>query len=547
MGADIFFAKKMATESMPMMFNLGNDSDAEEHATTRFIPLLRSIPDVRRKFTSSPHDVTKKLIRLIDDSFIVIQGVENPKNFDGKGICYLVNDDCHKAKKGNLGKAKSRTGDFRRKCKIMNIAQGGVAGDDMDIEYRRGTQEAFGFRCPKCDRLQAFEWRTSEGEFCIKWDKNETTFPGGRWNYDEMAKTIRYECSNPDCDQIFRDTEGDRRIQTYDCGEFLPPANPFAPRDTVSITWNQLCVPWVPWKEIVIDWIEAMEAYEIGDSTKLMNFIQRRLAQNWEDGEMRFKMDDDAPQSDYELGDAWPDEKERFLSGDVQQKGGRHIICVVRAFAEDGRSRALWAGRLESFEEVKAKQEEFQILGKRVGLDCAHDSSEVEAACAKYGWIAMLGNDGISWPWEDEKTGGKIQKPFDSGKKVWTGLGTREQAKHRFCWRFLWSRPVFSDILQRRLSGKSIYYGVPGDIAASSSYRDPNHPDEEKFTSYWPQMRSWQKINKRNKETGVEKPLWTRIGKRHDHYRSAELMALVMAGIAGCLGGESHSRTESQS
>ncbi len=539
LGADLYCAKCSAAGEGPIMFNIGNDDDAKDHSKTRLLPLLEGIKEVASKFTGERRDKSDSLIRFIDGNFIIIQGLVNPNNFDSKGIRILINDEGHKAKPGNLSKAKSRTDDFRHNCKVLNISQGGIVNDDMDVAFRRGTMERFGWRCPECDTLQSFSWRDAKGEHRLRWDRNEVTCPGGKWDFDKMAQTLRWKCENPDCSFVVRDTPTERRRQTYELQEFLPPENPLAPRDTVSVWWPQFCVPWIPWKEVAIDWIESMAAYEMGDTTKLKNFIQRRCAESWEEGEFRLVSDTEEPPSDYATGDPWSDEQCRVMACDAQIKGGLHFVCEIRAFAADGRSRLLWAGRLESYAEIAEKREEYQLQASPVGIDSRHDIAEVENMCAQYGWLSLLGDDGTEYPHRDKNNArGMVMKRWSSPRKIMTGLGARDQASRRFCLRVMWSRPVFSDILQRRMSGKSLYYGVPGDVTACSSYDDPNHPGEGRLTSYWPQMRSWQKIKKRHKETGVEKSLWVRIGSRHDHYRSAALMCLVLAGVCGCLGGE---------
>jgi hypothetical protein len=531
---DLFLAWKAATDPGPTMFNIGTDADAKEHGKLRFVPLLKSIPAVKAKFSDNRHDLTESLVKFMDGTYILIQGLTNPNNFDAKGIRWEVNDEGHKAPPGNIDKAKSRTADFRHNCKVINISQGGTVNDDMDVAYRRGTMEVFGWKCPECQTLQPYEWRDRREQFRIKWDKNETTCPGGRWDFDEMAKTIRYECANPDCNFVVRDNPEERRRQTYEYSQFLPPANPLAPRDNVSCTWNQLCVPWIPWREIVIDWIEAMSALESGDMTKLKNFIQRRLAQSYEESEARPQQNEEHT-SDYISTDPWPDEHRRYMTADVQEKGGRYFLAAIRAFAIDGRSRLLWAGRLETYEEIRQKQLDFAIEGMRVGLDSAHETSEVQGMCARYGWISLLGQDEGSWAHSDPNGNSPLQKPYSVPKKVWVGLGTKDQAQRRFVWHFLWSNPTFKDICHRRSIGKGLYYGVPADIEELSTYTNPNNG---KATSYWPQMRANQKIRKKDKTTGREQVIWTRIGERPDHYLDCERMLLVMAAIEGCLGGE---------
>jgi hypothetical protein len=168
----------------------------------------------------------------------------------------------------------------------------------------------------------------------------------------------------------------------------------------------------------------------------------------------------------------------------------------------------------------------------RVGCDAAHETEEVEAMCARYGWISLMGADVLSWRHPDPDNAGEfISRPYSTHKKIVLGLGTRAQGRAGFCYRFFWSNPFFKDLFHRRLHGRGLPFGIPDDIEEAASYLDG-----KKKVGFWDHMRANQKIRKRNKTTGQEEVIWTRIGSRPDHYLDMIRMLCVMAAIGGCLG-----------
>jgi hypothetical protein len=109
------------------------------------------------------------------------------------------------------------------------------------------------FECPACQHLQLLKFEQ------LKWDSNDTTKPEGKWRFDALAETVRYECVA--CGHQIKDTPVDRRwIENR--GRFVP-QNPNAPKSKVSYTWNALLPHWIEWRSIVEEFVAAVDAMRI--------------------------------------------------------------------------------------------------------------------------------------------------------------------------------------------------------------------------------------------------------------------------------------------
>jgi hypothetical protein len=97
----------------------------------------------------------------------------------------------------------------------------------------------------------------------------------------------------------------------------------------------------------------------------LQDFVNRVLAEPWMEHESE-KMEIVA--GDYKMGEVRVNEK-LIMACDIQEAGGFHAWCVVRAWDLEGRSRLVWAGRLETWGDIQAKAEEFGVESKCVFCD----------------------------------------------------------------------------------------------------------------------------------------------------------------------------------
>lgn len=497
--SELFVAWIVDNYPSPTMWNFQTDEDAQEAAETRINPLFDQCPPIKRRLPLERHKRTKRKILWNNKTWLLMQGA-GIKNLQGKSVRILVNDEVWMWTPGHHSQSYKRTTAFSETCKILNISQGGLESDEMDTAYKAGSQEDWGFRCPDCKTLQPYVW----GQ--MKYDDNEITHPS-TWNFPELAKTIRYECAS--CKRPFKDNHTERR-QLNDSGEYVV-KNPGAPIEKRSFRWNAMASSAIRWSLLVEEWIHANHMLKNGSTLAMQEFIQKRLAEAWED---RGENEAVEIQSDYSLGDVWDKEKTRFLTIDVQKD---HFWAVCRGWAIDGESRLVWEGKLLTFEEIHEKQREYAVTPKRVVIDSGFRATDVYEQCIKYGWTAFKGEDRDYFPHKlpNGKTVRRIYSPPQRGDP---GIGTFEQGK-RNCPLILWSNPTTKDFLQRLKTGRGPKWGLPKNISAEYLY----------------QIDSEAKRLRHNKITGREIWEWVRIGKRPNHQWDNECQQVVASVIDGLL------------
>ena len=241
--------------------------------------------------------------------------------------------------------------------------------------------------------------------------------------------------------------------------------------------------------------------------------MNRVLAEPWMEHE---KENLEIKVGDYRMGEVRMGEK-LVMACDIQEAGGFHAWSIVRAWDSEGKSRLVWAGRLETWGDIQAKAEEFGVESKSVFCDSGDQTRDVYLHCCKNGWIALVGSDKTSF---SEIIGQqKIQRPFSriangdpfSGKAT----GSRAGWKWKLCPVWRWSNPAFKDILSNLLK-------IEGFIAQDTPLVWHEHIGAE------------AKIKVKNPMTGRERFVWKQIGK-NNHLLDAECMGLVGAALHGRL------------
>ena len=228
----------------------------------------------------------------------------------------------------------------------------------------------------------------------------------------------------------------------------------------------------------------------------------------------------------YMSRESWEREALRFLTADFQEgRAGdtEHLRYVCRAWAEDGASRLICEGRVETFDELEALAGELAIVNTRhVAIDGGHELMRVSRECAKRGWTVLVGDDKESFPHYAKKRGRKTKpliKAYSPRKRVDPGRGTRA-AGRLIAYVFYWSNPSVKDVLWRLRHGRGVMWQVPEDV--SKRYQE--------------EIDSEVKRRVLDKKTGQWRFWWVNVGKdQANHAWDCECEQVVCAMIAGIL------------
>ena len=423
-----------------------------------------------------------------------------------KPIRWLFCDEVRNYPPGRLEMVLKRTRSFWNSRRFL-ISTPGTKGDAMDTAFRAGDQRHWHFECPHCHHLQRLKFEQ------LKWDTNETTKPGGKWRFDALAGTIRYECSG--CGFGIKDTPVERRwIENH--GKFVP-LNTNAPRSRVSYTWNALLPHWVEWRSVVEEFLCAMAAMRAdGDIEAMFTFVTETLGEAWDTDRWLVTRDDYIfeRKADYNFGDVWPVEKVRFLAADRQAKGGEHYFWVCRAFGPGGASRLISYGRCNSVMELEEIREKLNVSKANCMIDSGFKATEVYRFCQATGWKAMKGDDADWFLYQDPKTEKTVRRPW---RKVLVdpSIGAKASTAKRHLTLYQWSNPTVKDHLALFTHGVVGQWTVP-----ATTGRD-----------YFDQLTAEVREN-REDSRGRVKTLW--VQKRRDnHFLDCELMIDVAAIITG--------------
>jgi hypothetical protein len=349
----------------------------------------------------------------------------------------------------------------------------GDEGDCVDQAFQDGDQRRYFVPCPVCGAKQELDWKR------MKWDSNEITQPGKQYDWDALARTIRYECVA--CNGPIMDDPLIRR-RMVESGEWRP-MNPRV-RDKHSYTWSALIIWWMPWRSLVQEFLTATGWAKMGVIEPLRTFVCETLAESW-------KQDHDAtiiePVKEIRVENAeWKEEKLRVLTVDVQADCFK---CLIRAWSEN-------ASRLSSYQTVftwddvrklqldskignRAKDPKGHwlnsgawILNDSMVFVDAGDGSrtfDVYNESARFGWTALKGEDRPSYAHTLKVSNRIVQRPYSAIKFADPARGRamilRGYKMRQARW-FSWSNPWIKGLTDSLRKGKITGYtwSVPDGI-----------------------------------------------------------------------------------
>lgn len=473
----------LAKRTSPTQWNMDCEPNATAQASERFYPMINCVGTKPTKET--PEDILK--LWPIDSSYAKKQDIlwntgvvlhiqhASEGNLQSNSFRFQFNDEIYRWRPGLLGEAHRRvTGAYALNGQIWD---GSIPGLEKDVCQAYGqwiisSQAEWSFSCRKCDTMQPFRWMQ------VKWDTNEKTRPGGKIDEAELSKTVRYQCANPQCNEIYQDTERER-ISMNARAKYV---HRYPYNRIKGYRFNVLAVNWagVTWAKQVVQFIEARQhAKRFGDTLKLQQFFQRSLAEWPAEEDLRIQNRAQKTHEVYSIVTTnwktarWEDEKYRFLGADVQET---YLRYVIRAFKPTGDSRLIAEGKAHTYEELALIADGYDVIRDdkkrsklpRTIIDCSYKSREVYLACIKFGFLAFRGED------KDEGFTHRIDRPNQESlivKRPYSkpiildpmGDGSKTG---KFCTVIGWSNLQIKDQLDKLVKGQSeVKFDVPQELS----------------------------------------------------------------------------------
>lgn len=491
----------IAEDPGPTLLVGQTDDDLRDWAETRMDYVIRNTPDVAALLPEDRHK-RKKMQILFPHMALFLTGA-NLSGLQSKSMRRVFCDEAWQYRGGMLNEARGRLHD-RWNRQFFMLSQAGVMDDDLDKAWKQTDQREFSFPCPVCGTVQPWKWGN------VVFTENTETE-----SLDSMlarAKAAHLKCDNEECSWTCGDNPVHRRA-IAEAGFYVPHAVGLPGH--VGFHYNVLCNWRKPLWEIVLLWLEAKEQMRQGILDPLRQFIQKRLAEPWEDRheDVRTELGGDGyTLKEFEQGEQIDGEVARFFTIDKQID---HLWGVIRAWRDDGSSRKLWFGRMETFDDADAIRARYRVDAQKTLVDCGYMTDTVYAEAASRAWNCLKGS-GMSEFARRTKTG-TIRSPFTNFMTVPGGGGRYAKVAH-------WSSDRIKDVLYMHRTGQAAKWEIPDDSTSG----------------YLSQLDAEIKKDILNKKTGQNERRWVKQ-KRHNHAWDCEAMQIVAAMMMRLVGREAKS------
>ncbi len=511
----------IAEDPGPTLWLTFSEKEAKKLMKTRLREQLQKCEKVAEKIPKSKSGNTQLEI-YFPGAPLVIAGAEQKSALQSTPYRYLFLDEVRSYPKGALEMVSKRVRSYPHNYKKVIISTPDLENDALDMSYMLGDQNHPFCKCRNsdCQHEMLIDWMEPDDAGGLKWDTNTITRPDGAYDYTELEKTIRFKCEK--CGSEYFDVPADRKYISRNA--YWKPQNEKAAKDVRSYWWCALLPWWTSWSMQVREFLEAKKAMKLGDLAKLKDHWNETRGKSWSD-RIFYNSDQKLLKPrmfPYIVTDPFPEERRRFLSVDVQSKGGFHLWALGRAWAAGARSRWLFFRKVWSWEEMIQLQQEFSISDDNVIIDSAHKTAEVYQQVLRSGvrWKAFRGDDKRDFINDGQRM--IFQKSM-----VDPAIGTENQGRVPLIPLYLWSKPSAINRLGMFMSGQMGDWQLP-----------KFQPGIEQGTSieYQLQVTAWDE--RQRIESRTNSMITERYNRRpdNDHASDCEQMQVVAATITGLLG-----------
>lgn len=476
----------IAQDPGPTLLVGQTDDDLKDWAETRMDFAIRNTPDTAKLLPEDRHK--KRKMQILFPHMSLFMTGANLSGLQSKSMRRVFCDEAWQYKPGMLNEARGRLHD-RWNRQFFILSQAGTKEDELDKAWEQTDKQEFMFECPECGTVQPWQWCN------IGYSDDE------EMDMLERAKTAHIKCGNDGCEWTCPDKTQPRRLLAENAryvatGKGLPGHTGFH--------YNVLCNWRKPLWEIVLLWLEAKKAQRVGNLDPLRQFIQKRLAEPWEENltdNREALIGSGYLIGEFANGERIENEAHRFITVDVQRD---HFWLCIRAWCADGSSRHLLYQRVESFDQILELQRRYKVQPKMVFLDAQYDTDRVYSACASQDWTALHGSGRESFPYR-KQNGDIIHRPFTRFSQAQTTRGGPARYAH-------WASDRIKDILHAHRTGQAADWAIPDDVSQE----------------WLKQIDSEAKREVTNAKTKQVDYRWVKV-KRSNHGWDCEAMQIVAA------------------
>jgi hypothetical protein len=478
----VWLAYRIANDPAPALLVMPNADLARSYSETRLTPIFEKCRPVKQLFPQDMDDL-KILEMQFATMTLSLVGSNSPANLSSRPICLAVLDELDsfaapsEKDAAAYSLALERTKAFPQRKHVLTSTPTLNTGD-IWINYQAGSQETYHVPCHSCGDFQAMEF----GQ--IRWDETARA-EDGKWDMKRVSETAAYYC--PKCDAKW--TESHRR-KAIEQGKWVA-ANNSAETGRRSFRLPSWYSPTITFADCAKKFLTEKH-YLHG----LQGWVNGWSAMPWED---QFDDDDltNIPPGAFGKKQVWETDHIKLAAIDRQID---EFWFVVRAFARDGSSRLIEEGRRRTIEDVAHTLAELGVKNIHTCIDSGYEAHDTYRLAARYGFIAVKGEDRQYYYIEGQA--GRMKSVHSSDQPTDAG-----------CRLLLLSSPSCQDLLAWLRRGQGPMWEVAHDV--SPEYRE--------------HMASHRKAHRINRKTGKDVYEWIRIKGRQDHLYDCET---YLAGLA---------------
>lgn len=423
-----------------------DDKAAKDQAELRTWPIIEANEWLSRMLPEDRHKSRTQEI-IFPGMPLHISG-PSLGQLQSRGYQHIIADEAWLYRDGRIEELRGRLGDYVKMGtdKLLVLSQGGEVGSEWENQCSRGVLHDWEFQCASCGKyMLANRWtlkRQDGSRWGMVWDKHK--LDNGLWDIPKVLPSVRFECehcAHPHLDKVKTKSEWNRtgRYRREESDKLMK-----------RRTYHWTAVIDFPWDELVDMYLQAVNAWRLGNPMQLIQFFQKRTAEMKSENSLIEEMSF-AVRATYEVNSDWPAEIFRLMTIDRQMDDV--FWWTIRAWAKDGRSRRIGFGKAFGFSELEKIREQHKIEACQTLIDSGYrpkGDHGVYSACIRYGWIAVKGaaqeNGDPKFFFHQTKKGRVLRsysEPIDCDPEIGTEYqGQREVQRIDF------SSPTYADRVQ---------------------------------------------------------------------------------------------------